>query len=128
MLLALMLARRLRARRAWARAVGPAEVAVAELRTALRRTGRDLPTPTTLTQLERRYGGSPEAAAYLRAIRAARYGGNGAHPSGQDGTRRAGFPDGTTLEQRRALRRELAAGLGVAGRVRALWALPPRRV
>ena len=31
-----------------------------------------------------------------------------------------------TPRQRRALRRELAAGLGLGGRIRALWALPPR--
>ncbi|MCW2992683.1 MAG: transglutaminase protein, partial [Conexibacter sp.] len=31
-----------------------------------------------------------------------------------------------TPHQRRALRRELAAGLGLGGRIRALWALPPR--
>ena len=33
--------------------------------------------------------------------------------------------DGPTPEQRRALRRELASGLGLRGRMRAWWALPP---
>jgi hypothetical protein len=63
-------------------------------------------------QLERRLGGySPEVRAYLRALTAGRYGPAPAPPA------RGG---------RRALRRALAQGLGPIGRVRALWALPPR--
>jgi hypothetical protein len=90
----------------------PLERAVAELEAALRRAGRPAPTGTTLRQLERRLGGTPDAAAYLRALSAARYGGTAAPP---------------TPAQRRALRRALAEGLGLSGRVRAWWALPPRR-
>jgi len=87
---------------------GVEDRAVAELVTALRRTGRRVPPGTTLGQLEARLGGS----AYVRALQAARYAGRAGAPSAAD---------------RRALRRDLAAGLGVAGRLRALWALPPRR-
>ncbi|HET8951814.1 MAG TPA: hypothetical protein VFN44_14940, partial [Solirubrobacteraceae bacterium] len=65
----------------------------------------------TLRQLERRLGLSGDAAGYLRAVSAGRYGPGGAMP---------------TTEQRRALRRELASGQGFAGRVRTFWALPPK--
>jgi transglutaminase-like putative cysteine protease len=86
--------------------------AVAELEAALRVLGRPVRTGTTLAQLERRLGGySPEVRAYLRALTAGRYGPAPAPPA------RGG---------RRALRRALAQGLGPIGRVRALWALPPR--
>jgi hypothetical protein len=86
--------------------------AVAELEDALRRLGRPVSTGTTLHQLERRIGShSPEAAGYLKALTAGRYG-----PA----------PVQTTRAGRRALRRALASGLGPTGRVRALWALPPR--
>jgi protein-glutamine gamma-glutamyltransferase len=89
---------------------GPLAPELAELQRALHRTGRT-PTPaTTLTALERTLGGSDAALGYLRAVRAHRYG---------------GAPAGPTKAQRRALRRELASGLGLAGRVRAWWALPP---
>jgi hypothetical protein len=82
-----------------------------ELERALARTGRPLPTGATLASLEHRFHGSPDACAYIRALRLERYG----HP--------AGPPPACG---RRAVRAELAAGLGVAGRLRALWALPPR--
>jgi hypothetical protein len=85
--------------------------AVAELEAALRRIGR--PTEgLTLQQLERRLGRSPEAAAYLRALRAGRYAPTAVAP---------------TPRGRRALRRELGSGEGARGRLRALWALPPWR-
>ncbi|HEV2999521.1 MAG TPA: transglutaminase-like domain-containing protein, partial [Solirubrobacteraceae bacterium] len=87
-----------------------AEVAAAELARALRRTGRAQRPDATLSQLERSLRWSPGAAGYVQSVRAARYGFGGAAP---------------TREQRRALRRELASGLGVRGRLRALWALPP---
>ena len=61
--------------------------------------------------LERRLHGSPDAEAYVRTLRVSRYGGG------------AGTPNAA---QRRALRRELGRGLGFIGRIRALWALPPR--
>jgi hypothetical protein len=85
---------------------------VAELQRALERTGRPASPGTTLRELEARFAGSPQAAGYLRAVREARYRGRG---------------EGPTSAQRTGLRRELASGLGPAGRLRALLALPPRR-
>src|SRR6202035_3686858 len=85
---------------------------LAELERALRRCGRPVADGVTLVALEQRLRSSPDAAAYVRAIRIERYGG-------------AGDPPNAT--QRRALREQLALGLGPAGRLRALWALPPRR-
>lgn len=88
------------------------EDGIDELADALRRCGRE-PAPTlTLRQLERRLRNTDAAGAYVRALREQRYGWPGRAPS-------AGG--------RRALRRELARGLGLTGRLRALWALPPRR-
>ncbi len=84
---------------------------LAELERALRRSGRPLPPDATLGALERRLGATAEARGYLRALSARRYGFGGPSP---------------TRAQRAALRRELAAGLGRAGRLRAWWALPPR--
>ena len=102
--------RRFRTHRRWG-ALSPLDRAVAELESALRRSGRPVRTGTTLRQLEQRLGGpSSEAAEYLRALSASRYGPAAAAP---------------TAAQRRALRRALAQGLGPAGRLRALWALPP---
>jgi transglutaminase-like putative cysteine protease len=89
----------------------PAERALAELERALRRSGRSMPPGTTLIGLERRLGSSGSGAAYLRSLRAARYGGAGVLPG---------------RKERAAFREELAAGLGWQGRLRALWALPPR--
>ncbi|HWM09367.1 MAG TPA: transglutaminase-like domain-containing protein, partial [Solirubrobacteraceae bacterium] len=89
----------------------PLDRAVAELEAALRRAGRPLPPGTTLRQLEQRLGASGEATEYLRALSASRYGTAAEAP---------------TAAQRRALRRALAQGLGPAGKLRALWALPPR--
>ena len=60
--------------------------------------------------LAARYRGTA-AEGYLRVLTAARYGYGAARP---------------TPAQRAALRRELASGLGFAGRLRAWWALPPR--
>jgi protein-glutamine gamma-glutamyltransferase len=89
---------------------GP-EAMLAELERAMHRTGRPVADGVTLVALERRFRTSPDAADYVRVIRLARYG---------DQTKRP------TLAQRRALRAQLRAGLGFAGAVRALWALPPR--
>jgi hypothetical protein len=89
-----------------------AEALVRELERALARSGRPLAVDATLAGLERRMGGSPQASAYIRALRLARFGGGHASP---------------TPAQRRALRRELAFGLGPVARARAFWALPPRR-
>jgi hypothetical protein len=101
-------------RRRRRRALGvlsPLDRSVAELEAALRRAGRPLAPGTTLRQLEQRLGATPDATAYLRALSASRYGPAARPP---------------TAAQRRALRRALAQGLGPAGRLRALWALPPR--
>ncbi|MGZ8649230.1 MAG: transglutaminase-like domain-containing protein [Solirubrobacteraceae bacterium] len=89
----------------------PLDRAVAELEAALRRAGRPLTTGTTLQQLERSLGASPEATAYLRVLSESRYGPTARAP---------------TAAARRALRRALAQGLGIGGRLRAFWALPPR--
>jgi transglutaminase-like putative cysteine protease len=109
--LVLWIALRVRRRRA-SGPVSPLDRAVAELEEALRRAGRPVEPGTTLRQLEHRLGASEEATAYLRALSASRYG---------------AAPRLPTVEERRALRRALAQGLGFAGRLRALWALPPRR-
>jgi transglutaminase-like putative cysteine protease len=84
---------------------------VAELQRALHRTGRTPAPDVTLARLEGFLSGSSAAQRYVRAVRAARFAGRGAGPTPAD---------------RRALRAELAAGLGWRGRLRALWALPPR--
>ena len=84
---------------------------LAELERALIRTGRPLGDGVTLIALEHRFRSSPGAAGYIRALRLQRYGSDGGPP---------------TAAQRRALRYELRVGLGLAGRLRALWALPPR--
>jgi protein-glutamine gamma-glutamyltransferase len=99
-------------RREARRPMAPADRAIADLVIALRRAGRPVPPGITLTELERRLGGSRGAAGYLSALRAARYG-----PA----------PGEPTPDQRRAFRRELAAGLGLRGALRAWWALPPQR-
>ena len=84
---------------------------LAELHRALRRTGRSPQPGMTLRALEARYARTaPGAAAYVAAVRLARFGGRASEPS---------------PEQRAALRSELAAGLGWGGRLRAWWALPP---
>jgi hypothetical protein len=84
---------------------------LAELERALARSGRPISDGVTLAALERRFRTSPEASGYVRALRMARFGGDEILP---------------TLRQRRALRAQLRAGLGLGGALRALWALPPR--
>jgi hypothetical protein len=83
---------------------------LAELQRALHRSGRDPAPGMTLARLETLLGGSDASAAYVRAVRDRRF--------------RASAP-GPTGAQRRALRRQLAAGLGTLGQLRAWWALPP---
>jgi transglutaminase-like putative cysteine protease len=97
---------------AWTRS-GPldADGMLAELERALARSGRPIADGVTLAALERRFRTSPGAAGYVRALRMTRFGGDAALP---------------TLGQRRALRAQLRAGLGLGGAIRALWALPPR--
>jgi transglutaminase-like putative cysteine protease len=89
---------------------GPVAPELEELQRALHRVRRTPEAGTTLSTLERVLGPSG-GGAYVRAVREQRYG----------GARR-----GPTREDRRALRRELARGHGVRGRIRAWWALPPR--
>jgi hypothetical protein len=99
------------ARRRRARLLASGDVELEELRIALERSGR-APTPDlTLRRLEVLLAGSDGALAYLRALRLARYGPGAPPPSAAD---------------RRALRRELAAGLGFRSRVKSLWMLPPQ--
>jgi transglutaminase-like putative cysteine protease len=90
-----------------------AEQRLAELERAFARAGRPLSPQVTLQSLEQRLRSSPAAAAYIRAMRLQRFGGGEERP----------HTDG-----RRALRAALGQGLGAVGRLRALWALPPRRV
>ncbi len=97
-----------------ARRAGTRTDPLGELERALSRTGRPLRDGTTLAALEHRFRSAPDAAAYIRALRMQRYGGIWPPPSPP------------TAAQRRALRSELRAGLGLSGRLRALWALPPR--
>jgi transglutaminase-like putative cysteine protease len=88
-----------------------AAVAVlAELLRALRRSGRVPPPQLTLAALAGRLAGTP-AQDYVRTLADARYGYGSGRP---------------TRAQRAALRRELGAGLGGRGRLRAWWALPPK--
>jgi hypothetical protein len=89
----------------------PAAVAVAELERALRRTRRHPGPGTTLHALELAFARSPAAAGYVRAVRDLRY---------------SARPSAPTPAQRRGLRAELARGMGLLGRLRAWWALPPR--
>ena len=84
-----------------------------ELVRALRRTGRGPAPGTTLAALEHAVRHDQDAADYLRAVRATRYG-----PPGS-----AAVPP---PRSRRALRAVLGEGLGVSGRLRAWWALPPQ--
>jgi transglutaminase-like putative cysteine protease len=87
------------------------EELVSELVRAFARSGRPIEDGVTLTRLEHRLRGAPDAAAYVRALRLSRFGDSLELP---------------TARQRRALRQQLRAGLGVGAGVRALWALPPR--
>jgi hypothetical protein len=84
---------------------------VLELERALARCGRPVSDGVTLASLEQRFRYSPAAADYIRAIRLARFGAGGQPPNSA---------------QRKALRGQLGLGLGPVGRLRALWALPPR--
>jgi transglutaminase-like putative cysteine protease len=88
------------------------EARVAELERALNRSQRPVGAPVTLAGIEHNLRDAPEASAYIRALRLARFGHGHAPP---------------TSAQRRALRRRLARGHGPLGRLRTLWALPPRR-
>jgi transglutaminase-like putative cysteine protease len=84
---------------------------LAELERALRRSSIEFTPATTLAHLERRFRHTPGAAAYVRAVGRARYADTAEEP---------------TPAERRALRAQLAEGRGTFGRLRAIWALPPR--
>jgi transglutaminase-like putative cysteine protease len=84
---------------------------LAELERALRRAGHPARPPTTLRALELRFAGEPTAAGYVAALRARRFGHGARMP---------------TASERGGLRRALARESGLAGWVRALWAVPPR--
>ncbi len=92
---------------------GDGELAAAELVSALRRLGFELPVTVTLTQIERvvRVHGGPEAAQYVRLLRERRYSAVIAGP--------------VALRARRRLRHGLTAHLGLDARARGHWALPP---
>jgi transglutaminase-like putative cysteine protease len=81
-----------------------------ELERAFAMCGRPLGTATTLHALERQMCTDPAAAAYVRSLRRARF---APGEPAVDGTGRS------------ALRRELRAGRGLRGALRALIALPP---
>lgn len=95
----------------WRLAPAGSEELVAELERAHARCGRPLSGGVTLASLERRLRSAPEAAGYVRALRMARFAGTETLPR---------------VGARRALRRQLAAGLGLTGWLRSWWALPPR--
>ena len=81
-----------------------------ELEYALPRLGFPIPQGSTLRELERRLGNRRGIAAYLARLRAGRFQRGEGPPSAAD---------------RRRLRRELAGDRGIAGRLRALVAMPP---
>jgi transglutaminase-like putative cysteine protease len=95
------------------RAAPTAQHLVEELERALVRTRRPLGPGVTLEALEARFGGSPAAQGYLRGLKLARFAGRDQLPPSSG---------------RRALRRELGAGLGPLGALRAWWGLPPSRI
>ena len=84
---------------------------MAELERALERARRAPGPSATLSTVEAIFARTPAAAGYVRALREQRYAGREEAPA----------PAG-----RRAVRAELARGGGLAGRLRAWWALPPR--
>ena len=88
----------------------PAQDELTELHRALARSRRPPAPQTTLDALAERWRGT-SAEGYVRVLADARYGYGRAQP---------------TAAQRAGLRRELGLGLGMRGRLRAWWALPPR--
>jgi protein-glutamine gamma-glutamyltransferase len=91
---------------------GLAQAQITELTAALERLGWPLPKRVTLRELERRFaaGGRKSVARYAAALGAHRFAGADAPPG---------------PGERRALRRSLGSGGGLARRLRALWAIPP---
>jgi hypothetical protein len=101
-----------RRRRGSAGLSGP-DALLFEVETAIARVRSWNVRGSTLLALERRLEAEagPGAAAYLADLRAMRYGAGGQAPP--------------AARQRGILRRELAKGLGLGGRIRALAAIPP---
>jgi hypothetical protein len=98
------------------RSLSGAEMADAQLRELRAALGRLRPLAgrgNTLLALERRLGvvAGPASRAYVARLRATRY--------------EPGPHAPPTPAERRALRRELVAGLGLRGRLRGLVAIPP---
>jgi protein-glutamine gamma-glutamyltransferase len=93
----------------------PGQDPIGELTQAYARTGRPLDSTTTLSRLEARLAHAPDAAAYVRALRLARF---------RSDPPAAGVRG--LLHGRRALRKALGRGLGPIGRARTWWGLPPR--
>lgn len=96
------------------RRLQPADAANAqarELEAALPMLGFPIPAGSTLRDLERRFRGRPALTSYMAALGTSRFGVD------------RGVPPGAA--ERRRLRRELGADRGLAGRLRALVALPP---
>ena len=87
--------------------------ALTELERALRRTRRGPAPGTTLQALEPRFARSPAAAGYVRALREQRYA--------------AAAPDADPAPSAAGCGASWAAARGLRGRLRAWWALPPRR-
>lgn len=96
------------ARRRRARARAPVQTALDDLERAFRRLGRPLAPDATLGAVAASLRNTP-GEAYVRALEAARYGGEAAPGAAE----------------RDGLRRALAMRAGRLGRLRALWALPP---
>jgi protein-glutamine gamma-glutamyltransferase len=121
--IALTLAAWLRSRAARARTrateVLSGEIAVRELEHALRGLAWPLLPGMTLTHVEQRLerAAQPQAAAYVRRLRERRFGRTRVLTAAQLSAARA---------ERLALRRALARGRGLHGRLRALRLLPPR--
>lgn len=90
-----------------------AEAQLDELARALAHLGWSTSDGTTLLEVGRtlRRSRRRAAAGYVDRVRALRYAGAGGNPP--------------TLAERRTLRRDLAAGTGARGRLRALAAIPP---
>lgn len=105
----------LRRRAVRRRAPGGADAPLREVTEALKRVRSWNVRGSTLLALERRLEAEvgPGSAAYLAKLRAIRYV-PGQHPP-------------PAPSDRRVLRRELSAGLGLRGRLRGLLAIPPRR-
>lgn len=101
--------------RSWRQRAAAPDPELWELRRALARAGRPAPPGATLASLEAAFPVAGDARRYFRQLSAARYDVHG-----------GATPVRPTTAARRGLRRALVTGDGPLGRLRALWALPPR--